>query len=31
MSAMQIRHFTASGIALHRGRVLLIEHARLRW
>jgi 8-oxo-dGTP diphosphatase len=31
MSAMQIRHFTASGVVLHQGRVLLIEHARLRW
>lgn len=28
---MQVRHFTASGIVLHQGRVLLIEHARLRW
>jgi 8-oxo-dGTP diphosphatase len=28
---MQIRHFTASGIVLHQGSVLLIEHARLRW
>jgi ADP-ribose pyrophosphatase YjhB (NUDIX family) len=28
---MQVRHFTASGIVLDGGSVLLIEHARLCW
>lgn len=26
-----IRHFTATGIVLHEGKVLLIEHAKLGW
>jgi 8-oxo-dGTP diphosphatase len=26
-----IRHFTATGIVLHQGEVLLIEHAKLKW
>lgn len=25
------RHFTASGVVLHSGRVLLIQHAKLGW
>jgi hypothetical protein len=28
---MQIRRFTASGVVLDHGKVLLIEHARLGW
>ena len=26
-----IRHFTATGIVLHHDRVLLVEHAKLKW
>jgi 8-oxo-dGTP diphosphatase len=26
-----IRHFTATGIVLHQGEVLLVEHKKLRW